>query len=114
MAVVCDRRTEEPQRSVESSRSWLRVEVGFGFEIAECRIRDVDLLNRRIVPFEFEVASSAPEQRLRVAGDRAVWPGAAEYRNVCTGADVLDGVCGTLVLFLGAVATASVHVLNQP
>lgn len=95
---------------------------GFGFRLPlaidpyhiECRIRDVEVLHRRIIPFEFEVASTAREQRLRVAGDRAVWPGSAEYRNVCTGANAVDGVCEVLVLFLRAVVAASVQMLNQP
>lgn len=87
----------------------LKIEAaGFGMRLPlalhdyhiDCRIRDVDVLSRRIVPFDFEIASNAPDQKLRLAGDWSIWPGATEYRNVCTVAPALEGVCAVLALFV--------------
>lgn len=87
---------------------------GFGFRVPlavadyyiECRVRDFAGLRRGIVPFEFEIASAAPQQSLRVAGDRSIWPGCAEYQNVCMSAEAIGGVGEVLALFLGAFVKA--------
>lgn len=86
--------------SIESAGFGARFPFALRDYYIDCRIRDVDVLSRRIVPFDFEIASDVPAQKLRLAGDWSIWPGAAEYRNVCTVAPTLAGVCAILALFV--------------
>jgi hypothetical protein len=72
----------------------------------DCRVRDLELLKRRVVPFDFELASSSAGAVIRISGDRTVWPGCAEYRNVCVEEPALNGLCTVLAMFVSVVVNA--------